>query len=207
MKRTGLLLLTCLLLALRTVAQAPEKAAPDDLVVTAEIVGYSKWTYAGKTYNRLHAKMVVRNTTNHPREINMMSCDWPESWVASGTKALFEPTYQLSCDKNIPITVTIPAGEAAVFKCPLYGVNAYTEKPESPNSQISIKLGFIDLTLQAVWDGFYGIPQKERIRAKIQKARAVYWSNMITNKINMNTIEEITGDNRYLNYSLAWNGK
>ena len=39
MKKIGLLLLAGLLLALPTVAQAPEKAAPDDLVVTAEIVG------------------------------------------------------------------------------------------------------------------------------------------------------------------------
>ena len=42
MKRTVLLLLACLTLALPTVAQAPERAAPDDLVVTAEIVGYGR---------------------------------------------------------------------------------------------------------------------------------------------------------------------
>lgn len=207
MKKTGLFLLACLALALPTVAQAPEEAAPNDLVVSAEIVGYSKWAYAGKTYNMLHAKMVVRNSTNHPREINMMSCDWPESWVASGARGFFEPTYQLSCDKNTPTVVTIPAGEAVVFKCPLYGINAYSENPESFNGLLSIKFGFIDLRLQDVWDGFHGIPQKERMQAKIQKARAVYWSNAITNKINMTTVQEITGDGRYLSYSLAWNGK
>ncbi len=181
--------------------------APDDLVVTAEIVGYSKWAYAGKKYDMLHAKMVVRNTTNHPREISMMSCDWPESWVASGARGFFEPTYQPSCDKNTPAIVTIPAGEAVVFKCPLFGINAYAGNPEDLNGVISFKLGFIDLTSQDVWDGFYGIPQKERIQAKIQKARAVYWSNVITNKIDINAVEKLLGDDRYLSYSLAWNGK
>ncbi len=75
MKRTVLHLLACLLLALRTVAQAPEKAAPDDLVVTAEIVGYAfvaimgpkgKSVQNSKPILSLSAKMMVRNNTNRP---------------------------------------------------------------------------------------------------------------------------------------------
>lgn len=166
--------------------QAAAQPAPDDLVVTAEIVGYSKWYYAGETYSMLHAKMVVRNTTIFPRDINMMSCDWPGSWVASSnTRGLFEPTWQISCDKNSPTSITIPSGGAVVFTCPLYGINAYSENLASLNKPLSIKLGFIDLTLQDVWDGFHGIPNEEIIQAKIRKARRVYWSNEISNKINM----------------------
>ena len=180
MKRTVLLLLACLLLALPTVAQAPEKAAPDDLVVTAEIVGYSKLVYQSKTYNMLNAKMVVRNTTSHLREITMMSCDWPESWVASISNELVELTWQRGCDRNFPIIIWIPAGEAVVFNCPMYGVNAYSKGSESLSTPLSIKLGFIDLPLQAFQEGINGTGVKARIQAKMQKAENVYWTDLLT---------------------------
>ena len=207
MKRIGLILLTFLLLVLPTVAQTPEKVAPDDLVVTAEIVGYSKSVIKGKDYYTLRAKMAIRNTANYSREINMMSCAFPESWVASSASGLLEPTFQPICDHNTPTIVTIPSGEAVVFNCPLLLIDAHVYNPEVLDEVVSFRLGFIDLTFRDVWDGFNEISHADRLLAKIQKARAVYWSNVITTQINLTTAEEITGADFYSHYVLTQNGK
>lgn len=203
MKRTVLFLLACLLLALPTVAQAPEKPAPADLVVTAEIVGYSKLVYQGKTYKMLNAKMIVRNTTSHSREITMMSCDWPESWVASGSNGLVELTWQPGCDMNAPVIIWIPAGEAVVFNCPMYGVNAYSKSSESLNTPLSIKLGFIDLPLQAFQEGFHGTAEA-RIQAKMQKAQNVYWTDLLIDKVKADAFKELTGKDSRLIWGVTW---
>ena len=235
MKRLGLILLACLTLALQAVAQAPEKAAPDDLVVTAEIVGYSKMViYPSDFVNPfsrsklrrylkqpskkyayvLHAKMVVRNTTNHSREISMKGCDWPESWVANSSSGFFQPTSQPGCDKNSPISVEIPAGQAIVFICPLElplplgEVNATTGKPENLDYFLkyltSVKFGFIDLTLKSVTDGFNGMPHEERILAKMRKARAVYWTNLFADTVKADTLKELTGEDSRLIWGVTW---
>ena len=115
MKRTGLMLLACLMLALPTVAQAPEKAAPKDLVVTAEIVGH---TYEpaekldGKPTLVLSARMTVRKTTNHKREITVMFCDWDWAWTSKGAYRICGPNY---CDANFPEPIIIPPGQSVEF--------------------------------------------------------------------------------------------
>ena len=234
MKRSVLFLLACLLLALPTVAQVPEKAAPDDLVVTAEIVGYSKVIIYPSDFSnpvsrrklrrflkqpskeyayQLHAKMVVRNTTNHPREISMMGCDWPESWVASNSSSFFQPTSQPGCDKNSPVSIEIPAGQAIIFLCPLElplprgRINAVTGKPDNLgyflNYLTSVKLGFIDLTLESVMDGFHGIQYEELILANMRKARAVYWASLFTDKVKADNLEELTDKDRLI-WGVTW---
>lgn len=236
MKRLVLLLLACLMLVLPAVAQALQKAAADDLVVTAEIVGYSKFIIYPSDFSnpvsrrklrrylkqpskeyayRLNAKMVVRNTTVHPREINMMDCDWPRSWVASGTDGFFEPTWQPGCDKNSPISIEIPAGEAIIFMCPLElplplgRINATTGNPDNLDYYLnylpSLKLGFMDLSLESVTNGFYGMTHEEdRILAKMRKARAVYWANLFTNTVKADTLKELTGEDSRLIWGVTW---
>ena len=124
MKRTVPLLLACLMLALRTVAQAPEKAAPDDLVVTAEIVGY-EYALLNRQYSSrrsqdengergiiLGVKLTIRNTTNRKRDITVMTCSWNDSWIAKGAYFICGPW---GCDANYPYTTTIPPGQQVDF--------------------------------------------------------------------------------------------
>ena len=148
MKRTVLHLLACLLLALRTVAQAPEKAAPDDLVVTAEIVGYAFVAIMGpkgkpvqnsKPILSLSAKMMVRNNTNHQREIAVMRCSWHWAWTSKGAYSICGPS---GCDGNFPEPIMIPAGQAVEF----YDKLCANESEGSVSDSIkSFQLGFIDV--------------------------------------------------------------
>ena len=209
MKRPVLLLLACLLLALPTVAQAPEKAAPDDLVVTAEIVGYSYEFVSRvvKTPPRLtiHARMHLRNVTSHPRDIFMMSCEWPNSWIAKGPSGLFEPTFRPVCSRNTPTRVTIPAGEALIFDCPLLLVTSTSANARAQDSTISFKLGFMDLGFA---DSRYRAETSGmRISEKTNKAHAVYWSNFLSSGIDTANAQKITGNRRYFDYHLTQGGK
>ena len=207
MKRTALLLLACLLLALRTVAQAPEKAAPDDLVVTAEIVGYSKSAYKGKEHYMLYAKMMIRNTTIHPRDIAMMSCSWDESWLISNEQGISETFFVLSCGKNYPSTFTIPVGESMVFNCLLILMNGHIARPNDATRATSFRLGFLDLPSEAVWNGFHAKAEEQRVLEKIKKARAVYWSNALTTEIDLAATKEIDGRQYPTEYHLTKGGK
>ena len=217
------MLLACLTLALRTVAQVPEKAAPDDLVVTAEIVGYAPnaLPHLREAQQRiiLYAKMTIRNTSDHVRDIFMMSCDWPSSWIAKGSKGLFTPTLQPSCDKNAPTVVSIPVGEAAVFECPLLLMNGRNANVQERDSTYSFQLGFVEFApgfqdfgytrtmLEFEDDGRSAKKLKNRRARNKEMPPKVYWSNFISSKINQLTAKEITGDRRYFSYYLTHNGK
>ena len=192
MKRIGLILLACLLLALPTVAQAPEKAAPDDLVVTAEIVGYGyepKWLTKNSTETILYAKMIVRNTTNQPRQVWMMGCDWANSWIAkaTGPDSLFTPTFLPACTANYPLFLTIPVGEGLIFSCPLLLVNGRFTDTKNPRLLVGFRVGFIDVKNE---EGVLSMRGAKPLD-KITNARAVYWSNLVTNAIDLTTAVKI----------------
>ncbi|GAA4040528.1 hypothetical protein GCM10022409_28080 [Hymenobacter glaciei] len=186
-------------------AQAPEKTAPDDLVVTAEIVGYSRELgYKDNVrgvevdvppYLCLYAKMTVRNTTNHVRNVIMYNCEWSASWVATGPHGLFNATYIPSCGKNFVAPVPIPAGDALVFNCPLY-VNGHIIKNGEPITTEYFKLGFVDYS--STDDASRSTDKELRDRVKI--ARVVYWSNALTTTVDPRVLKELTGEGRYFSY-------
>ena len=202
MKRLGLILLTCLMLALQAVAQAPEKPAPVDLVVTAEIVGYQRQTLWEKKDPRevtLFAKMTVRNIADHSRTIFMMNCDWPNSWIGNGSNGLSHVTFQPGCDKNAPHSFMIPANEAVVFNCPLYLVRGYLIKSGEHNETMCFRFGFVDLDS---WDSVSNYNRAE-IPEKIRRARGIYWSNILTNELDPIAAKEVTSPSN-LTYHLTW---
>ena len=180
MKTTVLLLLVCLLLALPTVAQAPEKTAPDDLVVTAEIVGYKysqPQTQAKLKRNKpdvsvpylsLYSKMSLRNKTNKNRSVCVMTCSWENSWVDDMPYSLLAWT----CDHNFPVTINIPPGEALVFYAPLFDV--VRRSTSSLDSVMHFKMGFIDL-MESDYN-YVGSKRRE-----VGEKRVVYWSNELSN--------------------------
>ena len=206
MKRTGLLLLTCLLLALRTVAQAPEKAAPDDLVVTAEIVGYGtepKWLHEPKRLKKhkpaiiLYASVTVRNMTAVPREVFMMTCDWPTSWVAKNSNELFLPTFQPFCTANFPARLNIPAGGAMVFNYPLLDIKTHSATIDDLSKVMSFELGFVDYASVKEVEEYRRIEITERVKI----VRKVYWSNTLSNDIDPALMKEIKADKQALSFN------
>ena len=211
MKRTVLLLLACLLLALPTVAQAPEKAALDDLVVTAEIVGYShepgyKDNFKGVEFDvpssiHLYAKMTIRNTTGHPREINMLKCGWYGSWITQFTQGGFVPMSIAGCDSNYPIAVTIPVGEAIVFNCPLLWIHACVKNKIEAGAAVSFNLGFADLS----FDDVGHFDSIDDIKQVIKHARGIYWSNTLNSEIDLAAMKEVAQP--YPTYHLTWDDK
>lgn len=218
----GFYLLITLLLAVLSKA-AGQAAVPEssDLVVTAEIMGYAPdaLPYLKEEHPRivLYAKMTVRNTTNHVRDISMMNCDWPSSWIAKGSDGLFNPTVQPSCNKNAPTVVSIPVGEAVVFECPLLLMNGHIAKVKEQNSVYCFKLGFIEFAsgfenfsytrmLEFKDDGHSVSKLKKRRARKKETPPRIYWSNLISSEINMLTVKEITDDSRYFAYHLTHNG-
>ena len=211
MKRTGLILLACLLLAWRAVAQAPAKAVPDDLVVTAEIVGYVApditKTFAHSkriTEVPIYTKMTVRNMTDHPRSISIMTCDWPDSWVYNGPNGLLEVSFQLGCDNNHPETYSIPAREAVLFNCRLWFINGYLTEPGERYDAKCFRLGFLDFSSEDdVMDNTVRIPRIETAD-RIRKAAHVYWSDTLSDVINPVTMKK-TEDKRFYNtFQLSW---
>ena len=194
MKRTVLLLLACLLLALPTVAQVPEKAAPDDLVVTAEIVGYS-YKPAESPGNEhkllLYVRLNVRNQTNSPREITFYSCGWPAYWIPKGTVVGFD---FVGCDKNYPRTLPIPANQSIIF----YGPVRVRENDDKPTT---FALGFVDFTAADFESKAF---RKAKWRDKLLESKAVYWSNELNSNIDLTTTPEIKGSDQYPMYRLTW---
>ena len=172
MKRIGLMLLACLLLALPTVAQAPEKAAPNDLVVTAEIVGHrysTIYTLNGRPQLILATCLTLRNQSTHPRTVTMMTCDWDASWEIEGPYR-FESH---GCDHNSPESITIPVGQALVF----YGeLEHYRNQPGQQDSVAHFKALFYDITDRNL-NAFFS---NKRISCK-QPTK--YWSNELTDNI------------------------
>lgn len=82
------------------------------------------------------------------------------------------------------------------------------------NYLTSVKLGFIDLTLESVMDGFHGTQYEELILAKMRKARTVYWANLFTDKVKADNLEELTDKDRLIwgvtwddEYWSVWNDK
>ena len=204
MKSTGLILLACLLLALRTMAQAPEKAAPDDLVVMAEIVGYSKSVYKGKERYMLYAKMVIRNTTDHVHDIHMMSCDWFSSWVVRRAQGGLESICITGCDTNHPTTVAIPVGEAVIFNSPLFWLNGIVSNENESSKAVSFSIGFADLmSREDVWD--FATRNNDEVEM-VKHAQAVYWSYNLTTEIDLATLKEIDGK-QFGGYYLTNSGK
>ena len=205
MIKTSLLLLACLVDSLISLGQKTDSNA-SDLAVTAEVVGYGHGFF-GTPISRntkfssriiVYVQMRVENTTDHDRTINMMSCDWPNSWVANGPHGLFTATFQPGCDGNFPASITIPAGAALIFNCPLFLVPGHLANFTKQDDAICFKLGFIDF---ASTDDVRDL-HDEKIPAKLRVARTVYWSNTLTNEINLATAKEVTGDSCYLTYHL-----
>ena len=214
MKRTVLHLLACLLLALRTVAQAPEKAAPDDLVVTAEIVGYeapdiTKTFVHSKRITEvpIYAKMTVRNMTDHTRNIFTMTCDWPFSWIADGPNGLTDVSFQPGCDHNSPWTFSIPAHEAVIFNCRLWFINGYLIEPGEHYNAKSFRLGFLDVACEAdVWNYFaIGNPHID-IADMVKKSAHVYWSNTLSDVVKPGNTKKIEANrfNWYNTLEQSW---
>ena len=195
MHRTVLLLLTCLLPALPTVAQAPEKAAPDDLVVTAEIVGYGRATFfetKDPSAVTLFVKMSVRNTTDRPRAIITRVCGWPSSsWLGNGPNGLFLPTIQLQCDRDFAKTITIPANGTLEFNCPLFLLKAHLSKTGRQETVDCFRLGFIDLKSEL--DAQFWLSDEIAIPSILHKARKICWSNTLTNEVNPADVKEVKG--------------
>ena len=188
MRSRFFLLLLLLPMCGRVCGQVAAQPAPTDLVVTGEIVGYGrepKWLAKNSTDVILYAKMVVRNTTNHPRQVCMMACDWAISWVAKASKkdSLFTPTFLPACTANFPICLTIPVGEEFIFSCPLLLVNGYFVDSKKPRQLVYFRLGFIDLKNEEDVLSSRGL----KIPDKITSARAVYWSNLLSNAIDLTT--------------------
>ena len=180
MKRTVLLLLTCLLLALRTVAQAPEKAAPDDLVVTAEIIDHQYLdidSSKGKTVLTFSAKLLVQNNTHHDRKIVVMFCDWEWSWTSQGAYRICGPS---GCDANFPETIVIPSGQSVEFYdrlCPNKSDNQILDSPGM------FRLGFIDLSEK----GYLKFIRGKNILTNPR----IYWSNQLRDGVRPVATEEV----------------
>lgn len=186
MKRTVLLLLTCLLLALPTVAQTLEKAAPNDLVVTAEIVGYEfaavkspkgKPMRDSKPVLSLSAKMMIRNNTNHQREIVVMRCSWHWAWTSKGAYSICGPS---GCDGNFPEPILIPAGQTVEFYDKLC---ANESKDFASDSLKLFQLGFIDVA-----DKDY---KAFLFNERLSHEPVVYWSNVLKDDVRPIATEEI----------------
>lgn len=169
MKRAIPLLLACLLLALPTVAQAPEKAAPDDLVVTAEIVGHrysTAYTLNGRPQLILATRLTLRNQSARPRTVTLMTCDWHASWQIEGPYRFISP----GCDHNFPESVIIPVGQALVF----YGeLEHYRNQPGQPDSVAHFKAVFCDMPKKR----FEAFVRGKHISSKPPTR---YWSNELT---------------------------
>lgn len=200
MKRTVLLLLACLLLALPTLAQEPAKTAPDDLVVTAEIVGHSfglSYKQSQNLENKpeliFYVRLTVHNRINKAREITFYSCSWDDSWVHKG--AIGFDVW--GCDKNYPRTLLIPANQSIVF----YGPVRVRENGDEPTT---FALGFIDFTAADFWSKAF---RKDKWRNKLLESKAVYWSNVLNSNIDPATTPEIKGSDQYPTYRLTWDDK
>ncbi|MCI1190082.1 hypothetical protein MON38_21875 [Hymenobacter sp. DH14] len=186
MKRTVMLLLTCLLLALRTVAQAPVKTAPDDLVVTAEIVGYEfvaamsskgKPIQAGKPVLSLSARMAIRNNTSHQREIVVMRCSWHWAWASKGAYSICGPS---GCDGNSPEPIIIPAGQTVEFYDKLC---AQSPTGYASDSVKTFQLGFIDI-IDKDYKAFI-------FNQQLSREPAIYWSNVLQDDARPIATEEV----------------
>ncbi|MDO7848325.1 hypothetical protein Q5H92_18300 [Hymenobacter sp. M29] len=216
----SLFLLITVLLALiskaagQTAVPAPADLA--DLIVTAEIIGYAPNAspHLKEEHPRivLYAQMTIRNTTNHVRDIFMMSCDWPSFWIAKGPRGLFHAAMQPRCDKNAPTVVSIPVGEAAIFRCPLLLISGDAGEAQKQDSTHFFKLGFLDfgpnfedfsyasVRLGYEDDGRRSKKSKKRNTTKKARPPKVYWSDLVSNRINLLKAKEINGDSRYFSY-------
>ena len=194
MKRVGLILLACLMLALPTVAQAPEKAVPDDLVVTAEIIGHSYKSAPipeSKSQLILYVRLDVRNQTNHPREITFYSCGWESSWIQRGAVG-FDVW---GCDKNYLSTRPIPARQSIIF----YGPVRVRMDGDRPTS---FALGFVDFNEADFEHKVFHRKFKKKRWDKFLESKVVYWSNELNSHIAPTATPEITGSGQYPRYSL-----
>lgn len=193
------MLLACLTLALQTVAQALEKAAPDDLVVTVEIMRRNEIPIQNERNSPiilLYAKLSVQNKTVHEREVTIMWCSWNDSWTTTNYYSL----YGWGCDKNYPATITIPAGQALVF----YGTLCRISKNGLgiPDSVAHFKLGFIDFA-----EGDWSSPPKHQKRKDLLKTRVVYWSNELTDDVKAIYHQEMMDKMRNHEYYVTESGK
>ncbi|GAB3737743.1 hypothetical protein GCM10027594_18420 [Hymenobacter agri] len=199
MKTTALLLLTCLLLALRTVAQAPEKTAPEDLVVTAEILSHryqAPKNGIGKPQLVLYAKLVVRNKTNHDRKILTMSCSWTACWTYTGG---FLPSANEICEKNTFTEIVIPVGRTLVFYCPLFDCRKTKYVRSSDNGTVSdFKVGLVDFT---DLEDFMG-----SMRGAV-KNRTVYWSNQLNADVSVKRTPKVAAHKQPAYYTVVASGK
>ncbi len=178
--------------------QAAAQPAPDDLVVTAEIVGYSYKTMEGpeaKSRLILYVRVKVRNQTNYPREVTLWTCSWDDSWIHKGEYSFCG----WGCDKNFTMPMTIPAGQSVVFYGPLCRLH------ENGNEATSFALGFVDYTEADFWSNIFR--KRNKRWNKLLKSRSIYWSNELNGNIDPATTPEITGSDRYNGYYLSEAGK
>lgn len=165
-----------------------------DLAVTADIVGHSyKPADNDKSKSRLilYVRIDVRNQTNQPRDVIIMSCGWDDSWIQKGTYGFCG----WGCDKNVPQNITIPIGQSLVFYAPVCQIR------ESEGGTRRFMFGFMDSM-----GCYYCIPSARK-RSQYLNTHTVYWSNELDGNINPATTPEITGRDQYPGYSLTEAGK
>ena len=150
------------------------------LTVTGEIVGYGykpTENFKDKSQLILYAKVRVRNRTNFPREIIMMTCSWDSSWMNEGPNG-FCPWI---CAANFPVSRIIPASQSLVFYGPLYH-----RRETIVDSRADFALGFLDSSE----DYFFYSPEKFD---EYLKNNVVYWSNRLSGNIDLTTIPLVSG--------------
>jgi hypothetical protein len=188
----ALLLLSALL---KNTGQAVA-AQPTDLVVTAEIV------HAVKPGKRLpntpqlipYLRLNIRNQTNHPHDIVIMSCSWGDSWVQEGAYGLCNIW---SCDKNVPRITTIPVGQALTF----YSRLCVAQRGK--NGSTSFSLGFVDFPEAYFWSRYTSGKEEKELKDRA----VVYWSNKLNGKVNFAMTPEVAGSDLNQRYYVSRDGK
>ena len=97
-------------------------------------------------------------------------------------------------------SIAIPAGEVLIFDCPLFLVNRQILTPDAPNEPICFRLGLIDFITET--DLYQYNRMNGGMNYMLQKARTIYWSNLLTDSIDLKNLKSITG-HKYLTYHLT----
>ncbi|MBO2012012.1 hypothetical protein [Hymenobacter negativus] len=169
---------------------------PTGLAVTAEIVHV---VIQGERLINMpqiipYLRLNIRNQTNYPRAITIMSCSWADSWVQKGAYGLCSSWL---CQKNAPQTITIPVGQALVFYSGLCVAQS------GKNEATSFSMGFVD-SPAAYFRSWHTRGKEEK---ELRARAVVYWSNELNGKINFATTPEVAGNDLDQRYYVSRDGK